>query len=100
MGVLNAVEHIFKETAMHARAQVTKKVTADKEGGGPHCQGLLLKERWRLSLEYFTFCLRTLKLTDTLEVVRVVRRWHRMEERQRHMMTNPESESERSLREP
>ena len=35
MGVFSAVEHIFNETAMHARAQVMKKVTADKEGAGP-----------------------------------------------------------------
>ena len=31
---------------------------------------------------------------DTLEVVRVARRLHRMQERQSHMMTNAESEPE------
>ena len=80
--------------------RLTEKVTADKEGGGPHhCQGLWLRERRRLNLEDSTFCLRILRLTDTLEVVRVVQRLHRMEERQSHIMTNAESESERSSRE-
>ena len=46
--------------------KLTKKVTADKEGAGTHYQGLWLKDRRRLSLEDSTFCLRTLKLTDTL----------------------------------
>ena len=36
----------------------------------------------------------------TLEVVRVVRRLHRMEERLNHYVMNADSESERSLREP
>ena len=58
------------------------------------------KERRRLSREDSTFFLLTLRLADTLEVVWVVLRLHRMEERQNHMMTNAESESERSLREP
>ena len=65
-----------------------------------HCQGLWLRELRRLSREDSTFCLLTWRLTDTLEVVRVVLRLHRMEERQNHMMTNAERESERSLREP
>ena len=30
---------------------LTKKITADKEGAGPHCQGLWLRERRRLSRE-------------------------------------------------
>ena len=34
-----------------------------------------------------------------MEVVRVVCRLHRMEERQNHIMTDAESESQRSLRE-
>ena len=66
----------------------------DEEGG------LWLNERQRLGLEDSTFCLRTLKFTDTLEVVQPVRRLHRMEKRHSHKTTNAESESERSLREP
>ena len=77
--------------------RLTKKVTADKEGAGPHCQGLWLRECWRLNLEDSTFCLRTLKLMDTLEVVRVAQRLHRMQERQSHMMTNADSESEPTI---
>ena len=41
--------------------KLAKKVTADKEGAGPHCQGLWLKERQRLNPEDSTSCLRTLK---------------------------------------
>ena len=63
--------------------KLTKKVAADKEGAVPHCQGLWLKERRRLSREDSTFCQQILKLTDTLEVVRVALRLHRMEERQK-----------------
>ena len=48
----------------------------------------------------FTSCLRTLKLTDTREAVRAAQRLHRMEERQSRTMTNAESESEQSLKEP
>ena len=76
------------------RSQLTKKER------DPHCQGLWLKERRRLSPEDSFFCLRTLKLMDTLEVVRVVRRFHRMEERQSHIITDAENESVRSSREP
>ena len=65
--------------------KLTKKVTVDKEGADPHCQGLWLRERPRLSLEDSAFCLLTLRLTDTLEVVRVVLRLHRMEERQNNI---------------
>ena len=76
------------------RSQLTKK-ERDR-----HCQGLLLRERRRLSREDSTFCLLTVRLTDSLEVVLVVLRLHRMEERQNHMMTNAENESELLLREP
>ena len=38
-----------------------------KEGADPHCQGLWLKERQELNPDGSTSCLRTLKLTDTLE---------------------------------
>ena len=79
--------------------KLTKKVTTDKGGGGPHCQGLWLKERQRLNPEDSTSCLRTLKLTDTLEAAQDVQRLHRMESRQSHIMTNAERESERPLRE-
>ena len=80
--------------------ELTKKVTADKEGARPPVPRIMVDERQRLNPEDSTFCLRTLKLTDTLEVVRVVRRLHRMEERQSRIMTNAESESQPSLREP
>ena len=72
--------------------KLTKKVSADKEGA-------CLKERRRLSRAYSPFCQQILRLTDTLEVVRVALRSHRMEERQNPMMMNAKSESERSLRE-
>ena len=71
--------------------KLTKKVTAEQEGAGPPmAKDRGLKERRRLSLEDSTFCLRTLNLTDTMEVVRVVRHLHRMDERQNHIMTNAE----------
>ena len=80
--------------------KLAKKVTADKKGAGPtRCQGLWLKERQRLNPEDSTSCLRTLKLTDTLEAAQAVQRLHRMEKRQSHIMTKAESESERSWRE-
>ena len=50
-------------------------------------------------MEDSTFCLRTLKLTDTLEVVQAARHLHRMDVRQSHIV-NAEREPERSLREP
>ena len=56
--------------------KLTKKVPADKEGAD--CQGLLLKGRERLNADDSTFCLRTLKLTDTLEAAQAVQRLHRM----------------------
>ena len=48
--------------------KLMKKVTADKEGAGPHCQGLWLQERRRLSLEDSTFCLRTLKTDEKIDM--------------------------------
>ena len=79
--------------------KLTKKVTADdKEGVGPPLPRIVVERR--LNLEDSTFCLRTLSLTYTLEVVGVELRLHRMAERQSSIMTNAESESERSLREP
>ena len=68
--------------------KLTKKVTADKAGAGPHCQGLWLKERQKLNPEDSTSCLRTLKLTDTLEAAQDAQRLHRMEKRQSHITTN------------
>ena len=79
--------------------KLTKKITADKEGAGPHCQGLWLKEHPKLNPDDFTSCLRILKLTDIREAVQDVQRLHRMEKRQSHIMTNVESESDRFLRE-
>ena len=79
--------------------KLAKKVTADKEERDHHCQGLWLKERQRLNPEDSTFCLRTLKLTDTLEAAQAAQRLHRMGKRQSHIMTNAESETiiERTL---
>ena len=51
---------------------VTKKVTTDSEGSGPHCQRLWLKEHQRMNPEDSTFCLRTLEAPED------VRRMHRM----------------------
>ena len=76
------------------KSQLTKKER------DPHCQGLWLKERQRLNPEDSTSYLRTLKLTDTLEVAQDAQRLHRMEKRQSHMTTNAEREPELSLREP
>ena len=73
------------------KLKLTKQVTADKEGAGPP-----LKER----PEDSTSCLRTLKLTDTLEGAQDAQRLHHMGKRQSHMTTNAERESERSLGEP
>ena len=59
--------------------ELTKEVTGDKEGAGPHCQGLWLKERQKLNPEDSTSCLRTLKLTDILEAAQFAQRSHLME---------------------
>ena len=45
----------------------TKIVTADKEGAGPHCQGLWLKKRQRLIPRDSTSYLRILKRMDKRE---------------------------------
>ena len=74
--------------------ELTKKVKADKEGAGPHCQGLWLFERLKLNPEDSTSCVRTLKLTDTREAAQDAQRLHRMEKRQSHTMMNAEKESE------
>ena len=79
--------------------KLTKKVTADKEERDLHCQGLWLKERQRLNPEDSASCLRTSKLTDTLEAAQDVQRSHRMEKLQSHIMTTAESQSEPSLTE-
>ena len=75
---------------------LTKKVTADKEGAGTP----IAKDCGRKSSRGdSTFCQQMLRLTDTLKFVRVVLCLHRMEERQNHFMTNAENESARSSRE-
>ena len=66
---------------------VAPELKLTKEGAGPHCQRLWLKERRRLRPEDSASCLRTLKLTDTLELLQAVLRLHRMEERQNHIVT-------------
>ena len=45
-----------------------------------------------MSLEDFTFCLRTLTLTDTREAAQDAQRLHRMEKRQSHMTMNAEKD--------
>ena len=59
-----------------------------------------VKEPLEVECRNSASCMRILKLTDTLEVVRDTRCLLRMEKRQSHMMMNAERESERSLREP
>ena len=75
--------------------KLAKKVTADKEGAGPPLPRIVVES---LSREDSTFRLLALRLTDTVEVVWVVLRLHRMEERLNHMMTHAENESELSMR--
>ena len=53
-----------------------------------------MEERQKLNPEDSTSCLRTLKLTDTLEAAQDAQRFHRMEKRQPHTTTNAEYESE------
>ena len=77
--------------------KLTEEVTADKEGVGLPYQGLWWKEIQRLSQLDSTCCLLTLRLTVTQEVVRVVQRWHRMQERSNHTTSNVENESKRLL---
>ena len=68
-----------------SKLKLKKKVTHDNEGAGPHCQGLQLKEFQRKSQEDSTCCRPTSRFT--VEVVRVVLRLHRTEERQNHART-------------
>ena len=73
---------VFPWQMLAPELKLTKKVKADKEGAGPHCQELWLKERQKLNPEGSTSCVRTLKLTDTLEAAQDAQRLHRMEKRQ------------------
>ena len=90
-----------KESLLALELKLAKKVKADKEGARPPLPRILWwKEFQRLSHEDSTCCLLTSRLMVTHEVVWVVQRWHRMEERSSHTKTNVENESERSSREP
>ena len=79
--------------------RLTEKVTADKEGARPPLPRIVVERVPEAEPRRFYVCLRTLKLTDTREVVQDVQRWHRMEKRQSHTTMNAERESERSSRE-
>ena len=57
---------------------VAPELKLTKKERDPHCPGLWLKERGRLNPEDSTSCLRSLKLTDTLEAAQAVERLHRM----------------------
>ena len=63
------------------------------------CRRLWWKALHRLSREDSMCCLLTSRLAVKLDVVRVVQRWHRMEERSNPRTLNVENASERSLRE-
>ena len=77
----------------------TQKVVSDRERAGPPMPRIAF-DIHRSSRGDNTCCLLTLTLTAKLEVVWVVQRWHRMEERQDITTMNVESESEQLLREP
>ena len=81
--------------------KLRKNVTADKEGAGPQLPRIVVERAPEVvNPDDSTSCLRTLKLTETLEAAQAVQRLHRMEKRQSHITMNAERESERSLREP
>ena len=81
--------------------ELTHKVAADKEGSGPPiAKDRGWKEFQKLSPEDATCSLLTSRLTVTLEVVRVVPRWHRVEEQSNHTTTNVKDEAERLSKEP
>ena len=63
------------------------------------CQRLWWTALHRLSREDSMCCLLTPRLAVKLDVVRVVQRWHRMEERSNPTTLNVENASVRSLRE-
>ena len=60
--------------------KLTKKVTADREGASPPLKRIVVERTPEVEPRTFYNCLLTLRLTDTLEVVRVVRRLHRKDE--------------------
>ena len=84
--------------------KLTKKVTTDEEGAGPLLLRIVAEKFQRPTPEDSTCCLLTSRLTVTLEVVQVVQRWHRLEERPNHTTPTVENEVrtiiERSHREP
>ena len=63
------------------------------------CQRLWWTALHRLSREDSMCCLLTPRLAVKLDVVQVVQRWHRMEERPNPTTLKVENESDRSLRE-
>ena len=81
--------------------KLMKKVTVDKEGAGPPLPRIVVKRALEAEpRRFYVLSADVCKHMDKLEVVRVVLRLHRMEERQSQITMNAESESERSLREP
>ena len=76
--------------------KLTKKVTADEEGGGPRLPRIVVERAPEVEPRRFYVLSADIA---TLEVAQTVRHLHRMNERQSHIMSNAESESERSLRE-
>ena len=81
--------------------KLTNKVTADKEGAGPPLPRIVVERIPEAEpRRFYVLSAATSRLTVTLEVVRVVQRWHRVDERSNHTTMNVENESERLLREP
>ena len=74
--------------------KLTKKVTADKEGAGPPLPRIVVERALEVEPGDSTSCLRTLKLTDTLEPSVDAHLLHS------HITMNAGREFERSLREP
>ena len=68
--------------------KLTKRVTADEERTRFMMPRIVVEKSLEVEREDSTFCLRILKLTDTLEV-RDTRCLHRMEKRQNHVTMLP-----------
>ena len=73
--------------------KLTKKFITDEEGTDLLLPKIVAEKPPEVEPKDSTFCPLTLRLTDTLEVVRAVLCLHRMEERSNHTTTNAESES-------
>ena len=80
--------------------KLTKKVASDKQGAGLPLPRIEVERIPQVAPRAFCVCRQTSRLTVILEVVWVVQRWHRMEERSNHTTTNDENESKLLLGEP